>query len=150
MSEPQVIIALTKKRAELAGDIIAAEAALSQLRQSLAHIDATIRVFDPGYPLASIKAKAPRPPLAFNRGELIRDVLDMLRTAAAPMSVAELSAGLMQRKAMPRDRGAQEFVESRVDKALRRKEGASVERVVLGPRAVAWRLMPPAANTCTS
>jgi hypothetical protein len=87
---------------------------------------------------------------AFDLGELIRDVFDILRTASEPMSVADLAAGLMRRKATPNDRGAREFVESRVDKALRRKEGDLVERVVLGPRAVTWRIKPPAANTRTS
>ena len=36
--------ALSRKRAELAGDIIAREATLDQLRADLAHIDAAIRM----------------------------------------------------------------------------------------------------------
>ena len=100
------------------------ETVLSLLRHSLTHIDVTIRAFVPAYPIASIKAKAPRQPLAFSLGELIRDVLDMIWTAEAPMSVAELAAGLMRLKAIPHCRGAQAFVESQVEKSLQRKEGA--------------------------
>jgi hypothetical protein len=150
MAQSLVISGLVAKRAELAGEIETAEKVLADSRQQLAHIDAAIRIFDPAYPLASIKSKAKRSPLAFNRGELIRDVLDMLRTTPAPMTVAELAAAYMQRKAMPAERGTRELVEGRVDKALRRKEGEVVERVVLGPRAVAWRLKQPAANTHAS
>ena len=36
--------ALSRKRAELAGEIIAREAALDQLRAYLAHLDAAIRI----------------------------------------------------------------------------------------------------------
>jgi hypothetical protein len=47
----------------------------------------------------------------------------MLRTKAVPMSVAELPADLMQQKVIPRDRCTRAVAESRIDKALRRKEG---------------------------
>ena len=41
------ISALSRKRAELAGEIIARAAALDQLRADLAHLDAAIRIMCP-------------------------------------------------------------------------------------------------------
>ena len=44
---PIAISALARKRAELAGEIIAREAALDQLRADLVHLDAAIRIMCP-------------------------------------------------------------------------------------------------------
>ena len=41
------VAALSRKRAELAGEIIARAAALDQLRADLAHLDAAIRIMCP-------------------------------------------------------------------------------------------------------
>src|SRR5688572_3826021 len=55
------ISALTRKRAELAGEIQVAEVRLRELRANLAHVDATIRLFSPDYPIAHIAPKKPQP-----------------------------------------------------------------------------------------
>jgi hypothetical protein len=49
MADPHVISALRKKRAELSGDLVAAEKRIVQLRKDIAGIDRTIRVFDPAF-----------------------------------------------------------------------------------------------------
>jgi hypothetical protein len=135
------VTALVRKRAELAGEIEAAEVRLRELRANLAHLDASIRLFDPGYPIAQIAAKKPQPerPVVFERGELGRTILDILRTAPEPLTVAQIAGELRARLSLPDDRGAREFLESRVDKALRRQDGL-VEKVAYGPRAVGWRI----------
>ena len=147
MSEFAVSV-LVKKRAELAGEIQAAEVRLRELRANLAHVDVTIRLFDPGHPIAQIAPKKPQPerPVLFERGELGRTILDILRTATEPMTVAQIAGEVMVRLGMAEDRGAREFLESRVDRGIRRQqEQELVEKVVYGPRAVAWRLSPPNA-----
>ena len=135
------VSALARKRAELAGEIQAAEVRLRELRANLAHVDATIRLFDPAYPIAQIAPKKPQPerPVLFERGELGRTILDILRTATEPMTRAQIGSEIIKRLALPDDRGSREFLESRVDKALRRQDGL-VEKVAYGPRAVGWRL----------
>jgi hypothetical protein len=47
MADPHVISALKAKRAELSGELIAAEKRILQLREDIASLDRTIRVFDP-------------------------------------------------------------------------------------------------------
>jgi hypothetical protein len=88
------VSALTRKRAELAGEIQAAEVRLRELRANLAHVDATIRLFAPDYPIAQIAPKKPQPerPVLFEKGELGRTILDILRTAPEPMTVAQMRA----------------------------------------------------------
>ena len=137
------IAALARKRAELAGEIEAGEARLRELRAVLAHVDATIRLFAPEYPIAAIAAKKPRPerPVLFGKGELGRTVLDILRTAEEPLTVAQIAAEVMLRLGLAEDRGVREFLESRVDKVLRRQAVQGlVEKVTYGPRAVGWHL----------
>ena len=55
------VAALARKRAELAAEIEAGEARLHELRANLTHVDATIRLFAPHYPIAAITAKKPHP-----------------------------------------------------------------------------------------
>ena len=47
MAEPHVISALRAKRAELSGDLIAAQKRLEKIRDDLDAVDRTLRVFDP-------------------------------------------------------------------------------------------------------
>lgn len=47
MADPHVISALRSKRAELSGELIAAEKRIVQLRADIANLDGAIRVFDP-------------------------------------------------------------------------------------------------------
>jgi hypothetical protein len=47
MAEPHVISALRSKRAELSGDLIAAQKRLEKIRDDLDAVDRTLRVFDP-------------------------------------------------------------------------------------------------------
>lgn len=47
MADPHVISALRAKRAELSGELIAAEKRILQLREDINSLDRTIRVFDP-------------------------------------------------------------------------------------------------------
>ena len=75
------VFALSRKRAELAGEIIAREAVLDQLRVDLAHLDAAIRIMCPDAEPELIRPKKPSRKGCdwFGRGELARAVLDVLR-----------------------------------------------------------------------
>lgn len=82
MAESHVISALTAKRSELAGLVADYQRKLEQLRIDLGHLDATIKVFDPGYDLRTLaaSAKAPRDRnLIFQTGECQRMTLDRRR-----------------------------------------------------------------------
>jgi hypothetical protein len=62
MAEPHVVTALSKKRAELSGDIERVQRELQDMIRDLEHLDRTLLLFDPAYEIASIKPKAFRPP----------------------------------------------------------------------------------------
>ena len=60
MGEPHVISALSNKRAELAGIVSQLERQLGQQRANLAHLDATMRLFDPDIRPNTIRPKQQR------------------------------------------------------------------------------------------
>ena len=59
MATDFAVSALSRKRAELAAEIIAREAALDQLRADLAHLDAAIRIMCPDAEPELIRRRSP-------------------------------------------------------------------------------------------
>ena len=90
MDQPILIGGLTRKRAELAGQIIATEKMLSRLREDLIHLDATLKLFDPEAKPKAIVPRARRPPPRFKAGQLAKLVLTALREANRPLTVRDL------------------------------------------------------------
>ena len=73
MAERHVIGALRNKRAELSGTLRQLEQPLAQQRSNLAHLDATMRLFDPEIRPKDIRAKQQRARNAwFRPGECLR------------------------------------------------------------------------------
>jgi hypothetical protein len=137
------VAALSRKRAELAGEVEAKLTEVDRLRVDLAHLDAAIRIMCPDAEPELIKPRRPsrRGCDWFGRGELGRLVLDALRNAAEPLGSMALARAVMERKGMAAaDAVALRRVENMVDGALRRREGRTVERVVDG-RALGWRVV---------
>lgn len=83
--------ALRNKRAALASDIVQLERKLRHCRESLVHVDATLRLLDPSSEPESIPTKRPINRIKlFRQGELGRLILGALRKAEAPLSTAQL------------------------------------------------------------
>jgi hypothetical protein len=96
MADPHVISALREKRAELSGELIAAERRIVQLRADIGSLDGAIRIFDPTLEPDKIRPILRRKKPAFiPRGQCSRAVLDMLRVADAPMTAREIAARLV-------------------------------------------------------
>ena len=85
MAETHVISALTKKRAEVSGEIKHYEKLLKQSKINLQSIDQTIHIFDDTYDLRTIKAKRVHKERYFKTGEAKVLILDMLRAATEPL-----------------------------------------------------------------
>ena len=101
MAEPHVIGALRNKRAELAGMLRQLEQQLAQQRANLAHVDATMRLFDPDIRPKDIRPKQPRARNAwFRPGECLRLIYDELREATQPVTTRELAERIMRVKAI--------------------------------------------------
>jgi hypothetical protein len=102
MNELHVIGALGNKRAELAGILRQLEQQLVQQRADLAHLDATMRLFDPEIRPKDIRPKQLRTRnVWFRPGECLRLIYDALREATQPVTTRELAERIMRVKAMP-------------------------------------------------
>src|SRR5271163_3129610 len=92
MADPHVISALRSKRAELSGELIAAEARIIQLRSDIASLDGAIRVFDPTATPDKIPILRRKKPTLIPRGQCGRAILDLLRHAQDAMTARHLVA----------------------------------------------------------
>ena len=103
MAERHVIGALRTKRAELSGTLRQLEQQLAQQRTNLAHLDATMRLFDPEIRPKDIRPRQLRARNAwFRPGECLRLIYDELREATQPTTTTrELAERIMRLKAMP-------------------------------------------------
>jgi hypothetical protein len=92
MADEIVVAALVRKRAELAGRIAHARADLDGMLASLAALDATLRLFDPGIRVESIRPKTYKPGNGHASPSIeTRDVLAMLLEAARPLTAREIA-----------------------------------------------------------
>ena len=140
MAELHVIGALRNKRAELAGVLRQLEQQLVRQRADLAHVDATMRLFDPDIQPNDIRPKQPRARNAwFRPGECLRLVYDELREATQPVTTRELAERIMRLKAMPAtDDHRRELVQKTLLGSLNRAK-ATIARVEIAG-VVRWRL----------
>ena len=92
---------LIGKRAEIAGEITHTRATLRQLLIDLEHVDAAIRIFNPGFDIEGIKPKAPAPVYSVSfRGEFVRVILDMMRNAKGPVTTREVAFHVMRERGL--------------------------------------------------
>ena len=140
MAEPHVISALSNKRAELAGIVSQLERQLAQQQANLAHVDATMRLFDPNIRPDKIRPKQPRArSVWFRPGECLRLIYDELREAAQPMTTHQLAERIIRVKAMPiADDRQRALVQKTILGSLNRAKETIVRVEVAG--VVRWRL----------
>src|SRR6202045_4048755 len=101
MAELHVIGALRNKRAELAGTLRQLEQQVARERTNLAHLDATMRLFDPNIRPKDIHPRQRRTHNAwFRQGECLRLIYDELREATQPVTTRELAERIMRVKAI--------------------------------------------------
>ena len=86
-----VVSGLVKRRAELVTEAKAAEVTLERLLADIDHIDGALRVYDPAYRPSRVGISRAK------RTDLARTGLDVLRQAAAPMSLREVTLAIMAR-----------------------------------------------------
>src|SRR6266446_6041692 len=133
---------LFSKRAEIAGQIVQTEKQVRQLREDLAHVEATIRILRPGIELPKIVPKRVEfRPRYFKRGALARLILDFMREhggeTIAVADIMPLAVG--DRTLNPAEH---QRIAVGVYEALRRMERKRlVSRAGDGWRAARWRLI---------
>ena len=140
MAEPHVISALSNKRAELAAIVSQLERQLAQQQADLAHLDATMRLFDPNMRPDKLRPKQPRTrSVWFRPGEGLRLIDDALREAAQPMTTHQLAERIIRVKALPMaDDRQRALVQKTILGSLNRAKETIVRVEVAG--VVSWRL----------
>lgn len=141
MAELHVVSALREKRDELAGLVAKMERELSAHRESLGHVDATLRLFAPELTPETIRPKRPQNRDGmFHNGELPRRILDTLRRAPEPVHIADIAKAIMPVKGLkPVDGPALDDMVVRLGKSLNRLKHKGLVRNDLGGTG-AWAL----------
>jgi hypothetical protein len=144
MAGPQVIGALREKRAELSGAVRQIEQQLAQHRSHLAHLDATMRLFDPAIQPDEIRPRRPHPRHAwFRPGECLRLIYDELRDATEPLPTRELVERIIKRRAIdPGDERGHDLIQRTILSSLNRAS-ATITRVQRDG-TVCWQLVQAA------
>lgn len=141
MGHSHIIAALSNKRADLAGIVRQLEQQLAQQRTDLAHLDATMRLFDPKIQPSDIRPRQQRARnVWFRPGECLRLIYDELREATQPMTTRELAERIMRLKAIPAaDDQRRELVQKTLLGSLNRARQTIVRIETAG--VVRWRLI---------
>jgi hypothetical protein len=141
MAETHVIGALRNKRAELAGVLRQLEQQLVRQRANLAHLDATLRLFNPDIRPKDIRPKQPRTRNAwFRPGECLRLIYDALREAAQPVTTREPAEQIMRVKAIPAaDNDRRERIQKTLLATLNRAKPTIARVEIAG--VVRWQLI---------
>ena len=142
MGDTYAIMALRRKRARLAGEIEADERAIARKRETLATLDATIRLFDPGANTELIPSIRPtRRGLFFRNGEQMRLCVRALREAKQPLSARQVGVRALLAKGLPADN--EKIVNSirvQVRMALGRLEAKGIVRRIISQPDTWWEL----------
>jgi hypothetical protein len=117
------------------------EQQLMQQRANLAHLDATMRLFDPEIRPNGIRPKQPRARnVWFRPGECLRLIYDALREATQPVTTRELTERIMRVKAMvAADDHRRELVQKTLLGSLNRAKQTIARVETAG--VVSWRLI---------
>jgi len=140
MVAPHVISALREKRAELSGTVRQIEQQLAQHRSNLAHLDATMRLFDPNVRPQDIRPRRPHQRNAwFRPGECLRLIYDELREASEPLPTRDLAERIIGRRAIKPDaERSRDLIQRTILSSLNRA-GATITRLQRGG-TVCWQL----------
>ena len=140
MAELHVMDALREKRSELSGIVSRLEQQLAQHRGSLAHLDATMRLFDPDLLSQDTDPDQQRRRVSwFGPGECRRLIYDVLRDAPQPLATRELAERVMAARGTPADdKRTRALIQKTVLASLSRAKGMIKRTEVDG--VVSWRV----------
>jgi hypothetical protein len=140
MENEHVLGGLTRKRAEIAGQIEHTQAALHKFVTDLDAIDAAIRIFDPEADIGAIKAKAYPPRHAAFRGEMMRHVMGCLRMASDPVTSRDIAVVMKARGLNPDDAELAVTIRKRVGACMwKLKQAGYVQEVPIAGELKGWR-----------
>lgn len=89
---------LEQLHAELGGKLRDSKREFDRLTAAMQHVEAVLKLLQPGYRLQSIVVRRRKPNPYFKRGTLLRHVLEALRRAEHPLTPREIALRLLQAK----------------------------------------------------
>lgn len=135
--------ALIRKRADISGELEAAQGVVRRLTIDLNNIDAAILIFNPDYKLDSIKPARIPSKYKMPKGEASRALLGVLRNASKPVTTLELTQHVMADRGMnTSDKKAVKIMIEKVGACLRnyKYKGIISSRKGEG-RGVIWEIV---------
>jgi hypothetical protein len=144
MENEHIIGGLLRKRADIAGEIAVAHDQLRALHADLAHVEATLRMFQPEIDFSGARVSRKPGPLAAGYGEMSKGVRNALRESLEPLTVTQVADIVIQAQGL--DGADRMTVKKRVASALRnlKTRGQAESRHGVGLELV-WRLSDPAS-----
>jgi hypothetical protein len=119
MENEHVLSGLIRKRAEVAGELEAAQQRVRQLIIDIDNVDTTIRLFAPDIDLEEIRPKPLPPRHAAFKGEISRAIMDALRGTGEALTTKDITLRVMARDLNAADPRLPRTVQKRVGAALR-------------------------------
>jgi hypothetical protein len=136
------ISALERLHSELGGEILENKAEAKRLAANMVHVEAVLKMLQPGYDVRPIAVKRRQPNPWFKRGTLYRRALDVLRTATEPLTAKEIVlAVLAAAKVSDPGQAAIRDLAGGINASLRNHRGDGVHTVGAGIPA-RWLLSP--------
>jgi hypothetical protein len=121
---------LERLHAELGGKILENKQEHANLADQMRHVEAVIKMLDPGYSLRAISVKRRQPNPWFKRGTVYRRAVDVLRTATEALTAREIAERvLVTANIKSPDKAALADLTGSVLASLRNHKGKGVERV---------------------
>jgi hypothetical protein len=118
-----------KKHKELLATRERLEQEVSRITVAIAHVEATLRLFDPD------SARELALDVPYRQTGLKRFILDALREAREPMTVRQIAKAWMERQGIPEDKEAVARTRLRVSAAIKKSEAQGIlEHVGFTPR----------------
>jgi hypothetical protein len=142
-NHPNTVAALIRLHSELGGRILANRKEAKSLATDMKHVEAVIRMFEPGYDVRRIPARRRnRTNGLFKRGTMFRAALDALRKAAGPLTTRQIVEAMLAAKGAPEPSKKQvRGLSVAVQGILRNYNGRAAVRVGEGVPA-RWVLKP--------
>jgi hypothetical protein len=139
MADTHVISALSKKRAELLGEIEHYEQLIKEYRENLFTIDKTILIFEPDYDLSSVKSKNIHRNRFFSTGEGKILILEAIKEARKPLTTDNLADILAVKKSYDLNHlSKRAFCKSILNILATLEKNGIIERVSKEGLSVVW------------
>jgi len=132
---------LVRLHADLGGQILANRKEGERLAESMKHVEAVIRLFDPAYNVRRIAARRRyKGNGIFKRGTILRHALDTLRKAQGPLTARAITERMLMAGGARADAKAMRSLVASVQTSLQNHDGKTVARVGEGVPAK-WSLI---------